>query len=162
MFYNIDMYREAGVPTPDELQATGEWTWEKFREIARTIREKTGNYAFAGPRFDETPIRVMVPIMRSYGAHVWDTQGNATINRPEAVQAIQLYHDMLFKDESIVPPGNLSDFFAGDVATNINFISRASLLKDVDWEWGIAKLPAGPGRAAGCNRAVLYRGIQRE
>lgn len=150
MFYNADMYREAGVPTPDELQAAGEWTWERFREIARTIREETGNYAYAGPGFDDTPIRVVVPILRAYGARVWDAQqGNATINNAAAVEAIQLYHDMLFEDESIVPPGNLSDFFAGDVATNVNFISRASLLTDVDWEWGIAKLPAGPAGQPG-------------
>lgn len=149
MYYNADMFREAGVPTPKELQSSGEWTWERFREISRTIKEETGNYAFSGPSFTDTPIRVMVPVLRAYGARVWDDQNNATANSPAAVEAIQLYHDMLFEDESIVPPGNLSDFFAGDVAMNTNFLSFAGKLSEVDWEWDIAKLPAGPAGQPG-------------
>lgn len=149
IFYNADMFSEAGVPTPTELQARGEWTWERFREVARTIRERTGKFAYRGPAFDETPIRVMVPTMAAYGAQVWDDAGNVTVNSPEAIRAIQLYHDMLFRDQSVVPPGNLSDFFAGDVASTATFISFAAQLANVDWEWGIAKLPAGPAGQPG-------------
>lgn len=147
IIYNKTMMEEAGVETPSALAAKGEWTWEKFREISSTIKSELDVYAYQGTDGLPYTTRVwhnMIPMIRAYGADAWDQDGNVTINSPEAVQAVELYHDMIFQDESVVPPGDLSDFYAGNAAMTMGQISRVSKLKDVDWEWDIAPLPTGP------------------
>jgi len=55
---------------------------------------------------------------------------------------------MVFKDGSVVPPGNQSDFFSGNAAMTVAQISRVSKLTDVSWKWGIAPMPEGPKGAS--------------
>lgn len=145
--YNKTMFDEAGVPTPLELEEKGEWTWESFRKISRSIKDNTGSYGFQGVDGGLYGNRVMhnlVPIIRGYGSDAWDQNGNVMINSSKSVEAVQLFHDMIYKDKSIVPPGDLSDFYAGNAAMTIGQISRVSKLKDVNWKWDIAPMPQGP------------------
>ncbi len=147
ILYNVDLFEEAGVPTPRELSARGEWTWERFAEVSQAIREETGVYGFQtmdGQGFDIRVWHTLIPIMRSYGTDVWDEDNNVTLNTPEAVQAVQLFHDMVFQDESVVPPGDRSDFYVGDAAMTVGQISRVPQLEEADFEWSMAVMPEGP------------------
>jgi multiple sugar transport system substrate-binding protein len=36
-YYNKEVFRKAGVPTPDTFIEKGEWTWEKFEELSMAI-----------------------------------------------------------------------------------------------------------------------------
>lgn len=147
IIYNKDIFKKAGVMNPSELQAAGEWTWEKFREVSKKIVDSTGIYAFQGMdgvAYESRVWHTLVPIIRAYGGDAWDKDGNVLINSPEAVKAVTLYHEMIFKDGSVVPPGDLSDFYAGNAAMTVGQISRVSKLKDVTWEWDIAPMPQGP------------------
>lgn len=47
--YNPDVLAEAGVEEPG-----GEWTWEDFTEMSKTVKEKTGKYGLAGGPVDDT------------------------------------------------------------------------------------------------------------
>lgn len=49
--YNPDVFAEAGLEEP-----TGEWTWDDFAEMARTITEKTGKLGTAAGPVDDTNI----------------------------------------------------------------------------------------------------------
>ncbi len=147
VIYNKTLLDKAGVPTPGDLAARGEWTWEAFREISAGVKKSTGTYGFQGMDGAAYGARVwhnLVPMIRGYGGDAWDQSGNVLINSPEAVRAVQLFHDMVYEDESVVPPGDLSDFYAGAAAMTTGQISRVSKLKDVSWEWAIAPLPQGP------------------
>ncbi len=159
MFYNKDLFAKAGAPTPGELLQSGEWTWEKFSEIAKTIKDKTGVYGFqsvGGQGYNARIFHTLLPIVRAYGSDAWDEQGNCLLNSPESVQAISLYHKMIFEDKSVVPPGDESDFFAGNAAMTISQISRTAKMKDVTWEWDLAPMPKGPaGEAQVIGQAAL-------
>ena len=147
VIYNKTLFEQAGVPTPSELQAQGEWTWEGFREVSKTITEKTGVYGYQGmdgAAYDTRVWHNLVPIIRGYGGQAWNQKGEVLINSPESVQAVTLFHNMVYVDKSVVPPGNLSDFYAGNAAMTTGQISRVSKLKDVKWEWDIAPMPQGP------------------
>lgn len=41
--YDVDMFKEAGVPTPAE-----NWTWDDYADAAMKIKEKTGHYGSSG------------------------------------------------------------------------------------------------------------------
>lgn len=73
---------------------------------------------------------------------------SAGSTKPEAVEAVQMLHDMVFKDKSIVPPGEQGDYFSGSSAMTINQISRASKMPEAGFDWGIAPLPSGPAGEA--------------
>ncbi len=147
MYYNASLFKSAGVKTPTELIAAKDWTWTAFARIAKEIKDKTGIWGFQtmdGTGFTERNWHTLVPIMRAYGGDAWNARGECLLDSPGSVKAAQLFHDMVFVDKSVVPPGDQSDFFAGAAAMTMNQISRVSKLEGASFEWGLAPLPAGP------------------
>ncbi len=48
-YYNRDMFKSAGVPTPYELYQQGKWTWQTFLDSARAVTKGgPGNWQTAG------------------------------------------------------------------------------------------------------------------
>lgn len=41
-YYNEKVFRDKGIPTPQELVEKGEWTWDKFVEISQALSENDG------------------------------------------------------------------------------------------------------------------------
>ena len=149
IIYNKTQFEKAGISTPTQLAAEGAWTWEKFRETSKLLHDRTGMYGFQGVDGAAYTTRTwhnLVPMIRGFGGEVWDENGNVLIDRPEAVKAVQLFHDMVYVDGSVVPPGDLSDFYAGNAAMTVGQISRVSKLDAVEWEWDVAPMPEGPAK----------------
>ncbi len=150
IFYNRDLFREAGARTPQELIASGDYTWTTFGESLRTVTSETGVYGFQGQNGQPYSSRIwhtLVPFLRAYGVDAWDDNG-PNFDTPEAIAAASLYHQLIFDDETIVPPGERSDFFAGSAASTINQISRVPTVMEAGFDWDIAPLPGGPAGPA--------------
>jgi len=146
MLYNADLLKKAGVKTPEEMIKDGNWTWENFRTMCKQIKDKTGVWGYQtvdGGGYDVRILQNLCPIIRSYGGDVWNN-GKVLINSPESIQGITLFHDMVYKDGSVVPPGDQSDFFAGNAAMTVGQISRVSKLASASFAWGMAPMPKGP------------------
>lgn len=155
MIYNATMFKDAGVKTPKDLIAEDSWTWESFRTIAKEIKDKTGIWAYQTVDGDGYTSRVMhnlLPIIWAMGGDLWTPDGEVKADSPETIAAVQLFHDMVFVDQSIVPPGDQSDFFTGGAAMTVGQVSRLSKLADVEWEWDICTLP---GNAPVIGQAAL-------
>ncbi|MEZ2130197.1 MULTISPECIES: ABC transporter substrate-binding protein [unclassified Sinorhizobium] len=150
ILYNKTLFDKAGLEDPGKLADKGEWTMEKFREVAKALKDKTGKWGFEfkdGQGYESRMMHAVMPPIRVYGGFAWQ-DGQCGFNKPEAVAAMTLLHDMVFKDKSIVPPGEQGDFFSGNSAMTINQISRAPNLASAKFEWGIAPLPTGPAGAS--------------
>lgn len=146
IFYNKEMFDKAGLEDPLQLAAKGEWDMAKFQEVAARLKEANGTWGFEfkdGQGYDTRIMHALMPPIRAYGGDVWANK-ECGFDKPEAVAAVQQLHDMVFKDKSIVPPGETGDYFSGNAAMTINQISRASLMEKAGFEWGIAPLPTGP------------------
>ncbi|MEX1058250.1 MAG: extracellular solute-binding protein, partial [Natronospirillum sp.] len=146
-FYNADLFAEAGLASPAELAASGDWTWEAVRSASRQLSAlnnvRYGFESMDGQGYDARVWDTLVPLVRAYGEDVW--QGNeCRLDRPAAVEAVQLYHNMIFADQSAVPPGETGDFFNGQSGMTYTQISRVSKLSDAEFDWGIAPMPGGP------------------
>lgn len=151
VFYNETLLKKAGLSTPAELIAKGQWTWEAFASLAKQVKAKTGTYGYQtmdGAGYTDNLWETIVPMIRAYGGDVWDAQGKCRLDSPETVKALTLFHDMIYVDKSVVPPGDQSDFFAGSAAMTLNQISRVSKLTGASFKWGIAVLPKGPAGEA--------------
>jgi multiple sugar transport system substrate-binding protein len=148
IFYNKEMFDAAGLEDPLARAGKGDWAMAKFQEVAKALTEASpGKWGFEfkdGQGYDSRIMHALMPPIRAYGGDAW-ADGECGFDDPEAVAAVQQLHDMVFTDRSIVPPGEQGDFFSGNAAMTINQISRASLMADAGFAWGIAPLPTGPG-----------------
>lgn len=150
IYFNKDMFDAAGLEDPLTLAAKGEWDMEKFREVAKALSEANDAYGFEfkdGQGYDSRIMHAIMPPIRAYGGFAWQ-DGECGFNKPEAVAALTMLHEMVFADGSIVPPGEQGDYFSGGSAMTINQISRASKMPEAGFNWGIAPLPTGPAGAA--------------
>ena len=147
ILYNADLFAAAGIETPEELVAEGNWNWDTFREASKAFKDATGVWGYQtvdGGGYDVRILHNLCPIIRSYGGDAWTSDGEILINSPESVAAVQLFHDMVYDDGSVVPPGDQSNFFAGAAAMTAAQVSRVSNLAQADFAWGVAPMPAGP------------------
>lgn len=147
ILYNADLFAAAGIAIPEELAAEGNWNWDTFREASKAVKDATGVWGYQtvdGGGYDVRILHNLCPIIRSYGGDAWTSDGQILINTPESVAAVQLFHDMVYVDGSVVPPGDQSNFFAGAAAMTAAQVSRVSNLAEADFAWGVAPMPAGP------------------
>lgn len=168
VYYNKDLFDEAGLEDPLTLAEKGEWTMDAFREAAKTIKDKTGAYGFEfkdGQGYASRQMHALMPPIRAYGGDAW-ADGECLFDAPEATAAVKQLHEMVFTDKSIVPPGEQGDYFSGGSAMTVNQISRASKMPGAGFEWGIAPLPSGPGGESPvigqAGIVVFDRGEQKE
>jgi multiple sugar transport system substrate-binding protein len=87
----------------------------------------------------------LASVWRGFGADAWSPDGKACgFTSPEMVAAMTFIHRAIFTDKAMPGPGTTADFFAGESGMTVTQISRAGLLKDKPFQWGIVPLPAGP------------------
>jgi multiple sugar transport system substrate-binding protein len=169
MYYNKDIFEAAGIPTPDEMAANGEWTWENMAAAAKTIVESgAGRYGMLfGNQIFTNGWRILEDIWAPYGGAPWSEDGKTCrFNAPETVEATQLVWDMIYTDKSHPEPGVDADFFSGDIGMGLYRPSAAPRLVDpepVPFEWGIAPQPSGPlgyVPAAATNGITVFAGSE--
>lgn len=145
--YNSDLFTAAGLDTPSESYAKGEWTWEKFADDAKAITD-LGNGSIGYVHIDEistNPWRLLVPVMQAYGGGSWNKDGSICLmNSNESIEAVTLLHEMMYVDNSIVKPNEKVDFTSGTVGMTMRQLSWLSSLSDVTFNWDFAPLPSGP------------------
>jgi multiple sugar transport system substrate-binding protein len=151
ILYNADMFKAAGVDTPDVQIANNQWTFENFVKTAKTVQAKLpkGSYAFGSADgtnpFGSNIWNQLTPFVRAYGGEFWsDDFSTCSMNSPEAVQAVQMFQSMVVTDKSFPAPGENTAFTAGNIAMTFAQISRVGPLKDAKFKWAIAPLPSGP------------------
>jgi|TARA_A100001391_G_scaffold86805_1_gene57087 multiple sugar transport system substrate-binding protein len=146
MFVNNDLIAAAGVQTPAELIAAGNWNWENAIETAAAVADNGANGLIVRD-FNYQIWQNLASIWRGWGASPWSADGNTcAFTDTEMVGAMTFVHDAIFDKGAMPEPGESVDFFAGDAAMTITQISRASLLPQGDdaFAWDLVPLPAGP------------------
>lgn len=150
MFYNKDLLAEAGVTqTPDQLAATGQWTWQNAEKMAAQVAAHTDKQGLVIRDWDYKTWIELASIWRGWGADAWSADGKTCqFDTPQMQQAMTFLHNAIFTDKALPAPGQTADFFAGESALTVTQISRASLLAKHPFNWGIVPLPAGPTGSA--------------
>ncbi|WP_415749040.1 ABC transporter substrate-binding protein [Thalassospira lucentensis] len=159
VYFNKSLYDAAGLETPDQRVKDDTWTWEQLKADAKSLHDAAsgvwGFETFDGQGYGSRVWHTLVPIIRAYGGTAWEGD-SCRLDSSLAVDGVKLFHDMVYADGSVVPPGEQGDFFSGNAALTVTQISRVSKLADATFDWGIAPLPSGPaGDAATFGQAAI-------
>jgi len=152
MHYNRAIFEQLGLPDPKELYANGEWTWDKFLEIAKLATKDTNNdgkndvFGFAGWSLD-----VYKHFAVSNGVRIADeenlVEGLSSAGSIETGEFLnQLYNvDKVVKVSTGDPMDwNESNTFKdGDVAM---FTVAEWNLGGLTFDFGIVPIPKGPSQ----------------
>lgn len=145
LFYNKDLFAQAGVKTPLAQYAAGTWTYDAFRDAARTIKGKTGAFGGRVMRLDPKAWSGgLLAVLWSYGGGVFDKDFRCAMNTPGSVAGMNLVYDMMFKDASMPRPGDQTAFEGGRLGMYADNVSYSAQMKDAKFKWGIAPMPKGP------------------
>ncbi len=163
LFYNKNLFKEKSLKTPTELYKEGNWTYDEFLKAAKTITDPSkGVYGVKLLRDWKNWIDPLLPIVWSYGADVFNKDTTQfALNSAEGLKAVQLYSDMLFKEQVHPKPGDQITFETGKLGMytdRYSNVAKARLVKD--FEWDIAPMPKGPAGAATSLGLAGYAVIQ--
>lgn len=141
MFYRSDYLEEAGF-TDADLQNI---TWDRYIEIGKIVKEKTGKYMATINPNDEALTSIL---LQSGGS--WyitpDNKGNF-VNNPVMTETLRVYKAI--SDSGIAKPVTgwsefVGSFNAGDVATVVSGVWQVSSImdaKDQSGKWKVAPTP---------------------
>lgn len=141
MFYRSDYIAEAGYSDADMQNIT----WDKFIEIGKQVREKTGKYMLT---FDITDVVLPHIMMQSGGSWFVDKDGNLNIANNEPLKAT-LETLKKINDAKIARPTSgwssfVGSFNAGHVATVTSGVWIMGSIKSVpeqSGKWRVAPIP---------------------
>jgi len=161
VFFNKRLFREAGLDPnlPYDLQKSGQWTWDKFLEIAKKLTRDINNDGipdtYAMPA--DLSTEILDALVSSNGAMYVDKDKNGMLvnvsNKPEFIEAVRFY--MTLRDAKVMkpkPPGDktpwnwhIPEFNDGRVAMRIDQQYLATNdLRNMKDDWGMVLPPKGP------------------
>jgi len=149
VYYNEDMFRNAGLQTPWELYEKGEWTLDKFLEVAGILTNDKAH----GLIFEPGRWKTFVP----YFAPDWIAgTSDVKVNTREFISAIDFVKDLSLKLKVSPTADQLGDISAADRFSQqkgaMYIIGRWMAMRyikgNLPFKWNIAPMPVGKdGRA---------------
>lgn len=154
-YYNKKIFADAGAPTPDVYVEKGEWTWDKFAEVARKLA--TGDGRVYGAVMYIWPICSYQP-SQQHGDSFIDAKGNLDFD-PEVLKYSLELRRQLEKEKAIIPlmelkatkthyskafyDGNVGMLLIGEWFPGMMIKGRdEKLLQGYTWnDWGLTRLP---------------------
>lgn len=142
LFYRKDILQESGF-SPADLENI---TWDRFIEIGKTVKAKTGKDMIGGDLFADTGL--LRSIMQSAGSWYFDEAGNITIANNEVLkEAVKVL--MALNDAGIVKStkgwgewvGSMNNGDVASVVTGAWIIGSLKTATDQTGKWGVMPYP---------------------
>lgn len=145
IYYNKDLFDEAGVDYPDVQLANGEWDWDSFMETSAAVSDLGDDiYGFG---MNNWWGNWELFINSAGGSYFNEDRSACALNSPEVVEALTFMRS-LYEEEVAVPYGTDSEppFVAGNVGMFLNGRwATPNFLTQVEFNWDVAEVPVGPG-----------------
>jgi len=147
--YNIDMFKKAGLPTPNEYAAKGQWNWNTFLTVARKLTLKHGSQTV---QYGTGPADYLDLLYLNGGSLFNGALSKIQIDTPQAIQAVQFDADLMQK-YGVAPVQTASaaspDYFGSQrVAMSWNagpwLAPGYNQIQGLHWD--IAPFPQAPGK----------------
>lgn len=103
VWYNAEMFASAGVPEP-----SADWTWDTFREAATALTVPDESFGMHIP--PALFVTVMPWLLTNGGSPLSEDWTEATINSPEAIEAVQFLRSLVEDGISPEPGGEFDRY----------------------------------------------------
>ena len=144
LYLNLDLIDQAGAENPIELAANGEWTWEKFAEVAEQITNNVDGAKGFGANSWWANWGYFV---NSGGGSFYNADKTAcALNSPESIAGLEFYQG-LYNAGYGVPFGEDAEppYKAGTVGMFMNGRWATPGAREITaFNWDVAPLPTGP------------------
>lgn len=149
LYLNLDLIDKAGAENPIELAKNGQWTWDKFQEVADTIT-KSGGTGVKGFGANSWWANYGYFINSAGGSFYKDDRTACNLDSKESVAGMEFFKG-LYDSGSAVKFGEDSEppFKAGKVGMFMNGRWATPGSREIkDFNWDVAPLPTGaaPGK----------------
>lgn len=138
LFYNKDLFAEAGVEEP-----TDSWTWSDLQTAAKTIEEKTGQKGFA---FQMKPDPYDFEMyLWSNGAAYTDEDGNLekNLNSKKSKEVFEMFQEMEKEEYAVATEKTGTDEFrAGNTAMYVYGSWAINSLEEDGMNYGVVNIPS--------------------
>lgn len=149
IFYNVTMFKEAGVPLPPKDWTDKDWKWDDFLDRAKKLT--TPGQRWGALLYDDTGMEQTFTVNNGEADGLYSADGKKfTMANPKAAEAIQWLADLTCKhqvqpERGLVtqPDSGNALFAAGKIAMMARGSSVVSYLRRnvKDFEWDIAPIP---------------------
>jgi|GEM_PF-2457195 len=152
VFYNEDLFANAGLKTPWEYYQEGNWTWETYLELAKKLTIKEGNrYVQFGSTYPWiNGWSYSAWVFSNGGTYLNEDMTKSTVTDPKTVAAFK-YTTELANLYQVAPSdligGDLSgmSFQTGKIAMQTEGSWWIGGYKDSEFKWNIAPMPVANG-----------------
>ncbi|ONI45143.1 hypothetical protein AN641_04675 [Candidatus Epulonipiscioides gigas] len=153
IFYNKRLFEEAGLDPnlPYDLQASGEWTWEKFEEISEKLSRDVDGDGINDTYATNTNSALYNSAVLSNGGLIvsMDEDGTFVNNllNSETIEALEWADQYLKKDYDLAPKnwnGHETLFITGQIAMIMHDKDKLLLFQDMEDDFGMVAFPKGP------------------
>jgi multiple sugar transport system substrate-binding protein len=156
LFFNPKHFREANLDSPLNLDAKGDWTWERFADVTRRLTVREGDaYKRAGNLVDLNFIRISPWIWSNGGDYFNADRTKCTLSQPAALEAIQFLYDLSAKQQvgpfAGHPAPGIRWFPEQTIATQLQPMTSMANWRTTDptFEFDVVMNPKGKGGQVG-------------
>jgi multiple sugar transport system substrate-binding protein len=149
LYYNAEYWQRAGLPNPRQLWAEKKWDWAAFLDAAKRLTVVENGAQRYGLGLIGTAPWVTGPFLWQNGGDWADwAQNRQTVDRPEAVEALQFVAE-LAQRHRVMPTPTINQaekptLENGRLAMEMNFsFGRSTYMKMDGLRWDVAHLPTG-------------------
>jgi multiple sugar transport system substrate-binding protein len=165
IYYNKDIFKNAGIDIPQYQLGDKAWTWDKLVELSKKVSKDYGKPS-AVYGFTYNMGTHMATYSWDWGYNIFQDGyqtgylKSANLTDPKFVDAVKFFQGLIFKDK-ISPSQSIKDalvktgdpLVSGKVAMDLNGAWRLGALKNTTLNYGVLPLPTGP---AGTATPFLY------
>ncbi|HEX2032665.1 MAG TPA: extracellular solute-binding protein, partial [Chloroflexota bacterium] len=151
LYYNVELFEQAGVAPPPGNWADDGWTFDRFLDTARRLTRETGAGTQWAYLTAHTSFRNWWVWVAANGGELLDKDGKTCLlNEPPAVEGLQFLQDLVFKHRVMPDPqgyaqagANLNGFFNGRGAMSTLPPWLGQVRRDMKQRWDVAPHPRG-------------------
>ena len=170
IYYNKNMFREAGLEDPAEMAKQGRWKWDEFRKCAIKMTKKGADgrpiqFGFGAPGSSFT-FPGLACLIWGYGGDMLDKSlKHAVFDCPGAIKAFQMIADFRWKDHCCPTQtqgeNSIYTFEGGKLGMVFDFMGLTPRYRKVihKFQWDVCPVPRGPfGNSTLCkgNQLVIF------
>jgi multiple sugar transport system substrate-binding protein len=140
VFYNMDLFDEAGIPYPTTDWDDQSWTWEAMLDLAKQLTKNYDDPASAQYGLIMNRQNIEGPAML-FGQFPWPEDAyqigfadQITLNTPEVIEAYQKHHDLVHKEK--VSPDDAANQALSQLGGAFES-GRVAMVQNGGWGWWV-------------------------